>query len=67
MAITSGFKKFERYMLNTEGNWQLVSMKTSADSVILSNGTTVADMNDALPFRIEINDTEGTINFIDRR
>ena len=71
MSILSGFKRFERYMPTEDGlNWQMVSQKTLAKDVILDNGTNAEDnitiINTALPFKIVINDTEQTINFIDR-
>ncbi len=69
MNILSGFKSFEKY-LTTEEGYQLVSERQLAKDVLLNNGNNVeniiAIIQEALPFRIEIDDTAKTINFIDR-
>lgn len=42
MAILSIFKSFEKY-IPIDGNWQLVSERTSAKDVILDDGEDVED------------------------
>ena len=56
------FKSFERYIL-VDGEYQLMSERTSAKDVIFNDGT---NLEDTFPFVIEIDDANKTINFIDR-